>query len=285
MRLATQAVLAVSLAVAAASGSAAGQVSRARRWSVIVLVPERHIDRPNIPDPAVETAICRALIAAGYKVMDDDRVRQLRYSRQMETVVQGGPDASREARAIGRRFGADLLIAGEAFTQVVTRRRAETDIGAVDRIQCRARVELKAVRVDTGEKPWADAVHQTGPPEATVELSSKAALTSAADEIAASLIRGIASLALSDARWVEVEVRNIGGAAVVRDFELALAKLPGVMEVATGSFDNRTYTTEVRVDTRRLGGLAATLEAAPQMRRFRMQAQSSGSSRIVLRCK
>jgi hypothetical protein len=161
----------------------------------------------------------------------------------------------------------------------------ETDMGTIDRIQCRARVELKAVRVDTGEKPWADAVHQTGPPEATVELSSKAALTSAADEIAVSLLRGIASLALSDMRWVEIEVTRIGSASDARDFEHALGKQPGVMEVALGSYTNRIYTTEIRVDTRRLGDLAATLEGAPQMRRFRLQVQSSGPSRIVLRGK
>ena len=48
------------------SVSAQSDAQKARHWRVIVLIPEQHLERPRIPDPAAETMICKQLIVADY---------------------------------------------------------------------------------------------------------------------------------------------------------------------------------------------------------------------------
>jgi hypothetical protein len=252
-----------------------------RRWRVIVIVPEQHLARPRIPDPAVETALCRRLINEGYKVIDQDRIKDLRYSAVVDRIIQGGPKATQEARQIGRRFGADLFITGEAFSQLVSREREETDIGATDVIRCRARVELKGIRMDTGERFYADSVTKTGSADLTEELASKTSLEEAGKVLGDALVEKLDRLAFSADQSVELEVRGVASVSLAHQLEAALSKLPGVLEVEPGDFDARVYSTELRVSKAQLRNLAGLLETASALKRFRMKVQSSNGSRIV----
>src|SRR5437879_2893850 len=176
------------LAFVAVPSAAQNASPPTRRWRVIIIVPEQHLSRPRIPDPAVESTLSRLLIDAGFKVIDQDRIKEHRYSAQVDRIIKGGPDDTREAMQIGRRFGAAIFLTGEAFTQEVSRQRIETDLGIVDRVACRARIELRAIRVDTGERIYSDSMQRTGPPDATVELASKICLEQAADAMRSSLL-------------------------------------------------------------------------------------------------
>jgi hypothetical protein len=256
--------------------------AKARRWRVMVIVQEQHLARPRIPDPAVETALTRALIDAGYKVIDRDRVRELRYTEVVDRIVKGGPGALKEAQKLGRRFGADVLITGEAFSQEDGQPQViETDLGRVTRLRCRARVELKGVRMDTAEMVFADAIHKTGSPEASVELASKRCLEQAADELGPAMLKKLDRLAFSPSQHVELQVRGVPSIAVSRAIEGALQKLPGVLDVSEGDYEARVYRTELRVDRSALRDVAARLETHPGLKRFRLKVESANGSRIV----
>lgn len=268
-----------------ATQSAAQSPSKARRWRVIVIVPEQHLAQPRIPDPAVETMLCQQLIDAGYKVIDQDRIADLRYSAVMDRIQAGGPNAAKELTQLRRRFGADILITGEAFSQEVQRRTINTDLGEVLSIRCRAAVELKGIRMDTGEKIYADRIHKTGDPEPTVELSSKACLEAAAEEMAPSMLQKLDRLAFGNTQQIELKIRNVGSVARANQLEALLMQVPGVRDVNPGDFDANTYTTEISIDKMVLRSFAARLETAPALRKFKMKVQSASGSEITVNCK
>jgi hypothetical protein len=271
-----------------AARQSVGQLSddaKARRWRVIVIVPERHLDRPRIPDPAVETAVCRALIDAGYKVVDQERIAELRYSEQVDRIIKGGPGADPEVKRIGRKIGADLLVVGEAFTQEVSRFVEQTELGQVLRIRCRARIELTAMRVDTAERIYSDSIQKTGPPDATVELSSKACLEEAADELSPRLLQKLDKLAMPSSRYVELQVRGIGGAARAKELEKSIAKLPGVLDIAPGGFEANTWSAEVKVTVATMRDLPSMLESNSLFKRFHLKVQSASGSRVIVSAK
>ena len=263
------------------SVAGAAPSSPARRWRVMVIIPETHLARPRIPDPAAETMINKILIDAGYKVVDQGRIKEIRYSAVMDRILKGGPNAAREAAQLGRKFGADLLVTGEALSQFVTQQQVETELGTVNRIRCKARVELKAIRMDTGEMVFADAAHRTGTPELTEELASKICLQQAAESLEESLLSKLDRLAYAGDLQVELEVRGIASVALAQQLEQTLSRLPGVLEVGEGDYDARTYSTELRLSRPALKGFAGKLETTPALKRFRLNVQSSSSSRII----
>jgi len=258
---------------------------RARRWRVMVIVPETHLYKPRIPDPAVETMLSKQLIDAGYKVVDQGRIGDLRYSRVMDRILQGGPASKAEVIRLGRRFGADILITGEAFSQLVTRQNVTTDLGPVDEIRCRARVELRGIRMDTGEKIYADSIQKTGSVDSTEELASKACLEQAAEDISAGLLDKLGKLAFSDSRQIEVSIRGLGSQSQALQLEHILSGLPGVQDVSPGDFDSGTDETEVTVGSSAVRTFATHLETDPRLRRFHLHIQSANGSKIIANCK
>ena len=258
---------------------------RARRWRVMVIVPETHLYKPRIPDPAVETMLSKQLIDAGYKVVDQGRISDLRYSRVMDRILQGGTVSKAEVIRLGRRFGADILITGEAFSQLVTRQNVTTDLGPVDEIRCRARVELRGIRMDTGEKIYADSIQKTGSADSTEELASKACLEQAAEDISAGLLDKLGKLAFSGSRQIEISVRGLGSQSQALQLEQALSTLPGVQDVSPGDFDAGTDETEVTLGSSAVRAFAARLETDPRLRRFRLHVQSANGSKIIANCK
>jgi hypothetical protein len=264
-----------------AFGSAWASQEKARRWKVIVIVPEKHLTQPRIPDPAAETALCKALADAGYKVMDQDRVRELRSNAVEDRILRGGKGAEEECKRLARKFGADVLVTGEAFSQLVQRRQVETDLGQVTQFVCRARVELKAIRMDTGERFFSDAIQKSGEPELTEELGSKACLGEAGEELSSKLIEKMGALSAGSTAFVEVEVRNVSftEGAAIRE---ALRKSSGVVDVDQGEFEAKTWSMEITVRKSALPSIAAAFEANPLMRKRKLSVQSASKSKIVL---
>ena len=140
--------------------------------SVMVIIPEFHIQR-RIPDPAGETEIIRQLIDAGFQVKDPSVYAAIRDSERLKRAQS---DAS-AAREIGREFGADIVIIGEAFSEMSP---SQSQRGL---ISCRARVEARAVRTDDATIIAADGRHAGGA-EITESGSAKLALKNAGAEMA-----------------------------------------------------------------------------------------------------
>ena len=123
---------------------------RVKQPRVMVIIPETHIGRQP-PDPAGETEIIRYLISQGIKVVDQAQSRRIRQGDQLRQLLNGDLQA---AARIRQRYGAEILIAGEAFS--------EHGMSRASLISVRARVEARAVRTDTGEVITADGAFAPG---------------------------------------------------------------------------------------------------------------------------
>ncbi|MDL2342878.1 flagellar assembly protein T N-terminal domain-containing protein [Deinococcus sp. MIMF12] len=133
---------------------------------IIVAIPEE-ILRRVVPDPAAETEVQRALIAAGYRVVD---LKQTELNA-LRDVLRGGSLSSQALGDLATRFKADLLITGEAFAEeygTVLSQRAYT-----------SRLELKIVDLATGQIIFSDAFTGTGTAP-TDAVAGKAALQNVA---------------------------------------------------------------------------------------------------------
>jgi hypothetical protein len=101
----------------------------------MVIIPEYHLT-VRIPDPAGETEINRKFIDAGFKVVDPALYAALEKTIEFDEAAKD----PMKAISLGKRFGADIVIYGEAFSEIAGH------LG--NQVSCRARVEARAVRTD-----------------------------------------------------------------------------------------------------------------------------------------
>lgn len=110
---------------------------------IMVVIPETHL-RTFIPDPAGETEIIKYLVDSGYRVVDQKQISAIRNSEKVKKMASGDSAAAVE---IGEQFGADIIITGEAFSQLQS-----TNVQNVSGlVSCGARVEFRIIKVDNGE--------------------------------------------------------------------------------------------------------------------------------------
>lgn len=135
--------------------------------TVMVVIPEIHIAR-RVPDPAGETEIIKTLIEAGFKVLDPSVYKAIRDSEELGKAVKN-QDAAAASR-IGSRFGADIIIFGEAFSESTGLQKGMQT--------CRARVEARAVGTANAQILAADGKHAGGMDNAEL-VAGKTALRNA----------------------------------------------------------------------------------------------------------
>ena len=108
-----------------------------RKPRIMIVIPEQHIGRV-VPDPAGETEMIRLFTEKGFTVVDQAQVAKIRASDKLKAALRGDKKA---AAAIGKQYGAEVIIVGEAFS--------ETAAPAHGLSTCRARVEARAIESDT----------------------------------------------------------------------------------------------------------------------------------------
>jgi curli biogenesis system outer membrane secretion channel CsgG len=141
--------------------------------TVMVIIPEVHITR-RVPDPAGETEIIKTLINAGFRVLDPSVYKAIRDSEELSNAVKN-QDAAAASR-IGTRFGADIIIFGEAFSE---------STGLQNGMQsCRARVEARAVSTRNAQILGADGKHAGGVDNSEL-VAGKTALRNAGTQMGA----------------------------------------------------------------------------------------------------
>lgn len=143
---------------------------------IMVVIPETHISRPRVPDPAGETEIIRKLLGAGYKVVDPHVVSSIRYGDLVESLLRGDTAA---AHQIGSKYGADIIIIGEAFSE----ENDNPTLRDTGLYSARARVEARALWASNGEVIAAHGIHASGV-DYTPTAAGKKALAQAGSEMA-----------------------------------------------------------------------------------------------------
>lgn len=198
--------------------------------SIVVVIPERHIQR-QIPDPAGETEIIRKLVENGFNVVDQKKVNEIRYSELVFTALKD----ARAAISIGRDFGADIAIIGEAFSEFAGRMPSNM-------ISCRARVEARVIDMNTGRILAADG-REASAMDISENVAAKKALRQAGSELADYFIECLKSRSqVSEGvttRRIELLLTGIESYRQLIEFERVLKGLPGVMDVQRRSFSER----------------------------------------------
>ena len=148
--------------------------------TVIVVIPEQHI-RPVpqgvVIDPAAETEITERLLDSGFDVIDSAYVKLKK--RELDRVPRNTRLAERlvtvkTAREYAAEKNADVLLYGEAIS--------ERGTGLNDFEGCRARVELKAIAVDSNRVLVADSQH-AGATGLSETIAGKKAIKTATAEL------------------------------------------------------------------------------------------------------
>jgi len=145
---------------------------------VMVVIPETHLGR-RIPDPAGETEIIKRFLEAGFDVVDQAQVQKI---REDEVVARGWRD-DKVAQELGRRYQAEVIIIGEAFSEFAATLEREM-------VSCRARVEAKAVETATGQILATDG-REGSAADISENIAGKKALRDAGSELASYLIERI----------------------------------------------------------------------------------------------
>ncbi|MFH0802807.1 MAG: hypothetical protein V2A78_10550, partial [bacterium] len=250
-----------------------------RQWKVMVVIQETHGAKKSISEPAAEAGIIRKMVEAGFYVVDRKYSKKIRNSEIMDEVRKGDRRAARE---LGKRYGFDIMIYGKAFSQLAgTQKLEENGRGGLVFIMhvCRARVEARAVAVDTAETLSAVSAVRSGM-EATEELGSEEALKNAGEVAAADLIKKLILIPASSARNMQIVISGFKNIIRVQEFEEALNRLPGMRAVARSDYVSGTDYIEVAMDADCAKYLAGDLESSKFMKKFKIRVTSATKSKI-----
>ena len=113
----------------------------------------------------------KKFVEIGYRVLDPSQIVALKKSDDYKK----GIDNPTVAAELGRRFGADIIIVGEAFSE------SAPDFNGMK--SCRARVEARAIETSTGRILATEGTHAGGV-DRSESVAAKTALRNAGDMIA-----------------------------------------------------------------------------------------------------
>lgn len=222
-----------------------------REWRIMVVIPEYHIQRP-VPDPAAETEIIRQFIQAGFKTVDPKAYQDIRNANPAFFKD------NKKSLTFAKQKGADILITGEAFSE-----RAGDATGSLmsGLVGCNARVEIKAIALDTGEIIFADGYNSPVPQLHTSEaLAAKKALQLAAEEIGGKLVMAVSLRPASLSRPKIIEARTFPDVKTADLFQKEIAKLPGVRKVHREQYDKGHLMLEADINANEAENLDLNIE-------------------------
>lgn len=185
---------------------------------IMIIIPEEHLGR-QIPDPAAETEIIRQFVEERFYVVDQNQIAEIRYNDETLAAARGGLEA---AAAIGRKYGAEVIIMGEAFSEYVGQEKGM--------VLSSARVEIRAIKTDTAQILYADA-KDTSALAVSENIAAKRALQRAAGLLGPELIEEILAWAEVDkeeGRMITLYIPNISYSQLIIVKEVIGERVPGV---------------------------------------------------------
>lgn len=258
----------------------AADLGALRGLSVIVVIPESILQRPRVPDPAAETEMIRQLLLAGVKVVDDQRAKQLADDRAVMAMLRGQADPAK-LQELRTMFSADILIVGEAIAE-----RNDQQVAGLASVLSRARVEIRAIRMDTGEILAADA--EQGPGRDLSEiLAGKNALQNTSKILAPRFISMMASqVALrslspnSRSIPMQIEIGGWNSLGEAQAFLIDLQKVSGINAANRTDFRGGILFATVECPNWAADDLAIQLESAAILKKYRIAVQTASKAKI-----
>jgi hypothetical protein len=208
--------------------------SKASYPRVIISIPEfQSNDKTPVSDPAAETEFTKTFLSQGFKLVDK---KQAEKAWKDDVIYKLDKEEDlKAAAALAFKLGAEILIIGKAFSE---KSSGTLTSGVV--VNINARIDIKAIRADTGEIIWADS--QTARATDSTELiASKKALAKAGQELAPRISAKIISADYRTAgSRIEVVLAYPGGKLSLSDakkFKEGLKKVEGVKEIIDREFN------------------------------------------------
>ena len=185
---------------------------------IMIIIPEQHLRR-QIPDPAAETEIIRQFAKERFYVVDQNQGKQIRYNDETLAAARGDLEA---AAAIGRKYGAEVIITGEAFSEYVSREKGM--------VLCSARVEIRAIKTDTAQILYADS-KDTSALAASENIAAKRALQKAASLLGPEFIEEVlawAEIGKEEGRMITLYIPNISYTQLIIVKEVLVERIPEI---------------------------------------------------------
>ena len=207
----------------------------AHKPKIMILVAERPLVN-HASKNAVETEMIRKFTEKGFKVMNPIALKRNRNTDEIRSIMSGNTDM---AANIGRQYGAELLIVGEASSE-----RGKTTYGLRT---CRATVNARVIEVDTMRILVANSQNAAGA-DATENIASKKALQNAGGLLADYFIDQIVkewSNRAASAYDVQLVISKLTFSQLVQ-LEHTLKKISDVEAVHRQSFHSGVAVIEFR---------------------------------------
>jgi hypothetical protein len=198
---------------------------------VIISIPEYNVNEKNpSSDPAAETEFTKIFLGQGFKLVDKKQAEKVWKDDVMYKLDK--EEDIKAAAAIAFKLGAEILIIGKAFSE-----KGTGASGIV--VNMNARIDVKAIRADTGEIIWADS-HTARASDNTELIASKKALAKAGQELAPRI----------SAKIISFDYKNVGSRleivlayptgklslSEVKKFKEGLKSIEGVEEIIDREF-------------------------------------------------
>ena len=241
-------------------------------WKVAVALFES--ENAGIPGaaPLAETELVQGLLRAGF---------------QLVSLPKGSaPDPSALVQALqrqGKTPVADLLITGTSAAGLAARIPVSLGTEVLRTVPLyQSRVDLRAVRVETGEVISSHVVDEVASDD--VEgLAAGAAVQVAARRAARMFTDDIMVLPASFTRRVQLEARGFRTRTRAQAFEDALPLLAGVRKVQRHEYVDGCLSLDLEVDSDDAEHLGTDLEQSPVLRDFGVTVDSDTKARVVAR--
>ena len=197
---------------------------------IAVVIPEIHLTA-RIPDPAGETAVIRKLIDAGFsRVVDSQQIQKIRYTDVVRSLARGNTS---EAIALATSYQADYLLVGEAFSEYV---------GNIENSgirSCRARIEAKLIKADTGEIIATHGFHSGGA-DITEFTAAKKALNAAGELMGDYMVEKLLSHAGNTEKGIQLTVFNVTSFSKITLLTKEIEQIKGVKKLYIRDYNNGT---------------------------------------------
>ena len=202
--------------------------------SFVVLVPERNLDA-QAAQPVIENEIVRRLTGEGFRVLDARHVERLARRDQLDALERGDDDA---ARAIGRRFLANLIVVGQATS------RPSQNTGGI--VSAHANVTVRVIEADTGRIVANVALDRVRGFAAAPEAAGQDALHRAAAPVGDDLVKRLDGYFKRSERRIDVVFRGLPGLDEYRRAKAFLEAQRWVTGVTESAFTREQATIELK---------------------------------------
>jgi hypothetical protein len=219
---------------------------------ILVVVTENH----KFEQSSAQVELVRNFTEQGYRVVDQTQLESIRKLDQADALARGDANA---AVAIGRKFGAEIVVFGDAIADPLP----TTNAGVAQR----ANINVRMLRTDNAQVLAANQITRSGVDQ-TPELAARKAFAAASEAMAQYLLDQLdrqAQVETSKPRTVEAVIANISYARYVLLKKAMDQGIGGVTGYRARDYQDRALRAEVDIE---YVGVAEQLADALAIHRF-----------------